>query len=68
MQPLQKWIFYGTRQKDNADYVTIEEFALPNDARHNESIEVSCMVNGQIVKQQMRRVAVYSAKYNKAFD
>lgn len=63
-------IYYVTRQKDNADYVSVKEFALPDDAQHiikDEKVEVSYTLDKQIVKQQMRRVAVYSAKYDKAF-
>ncbi|MBE9202147.1 IS4 family transposase [Nodularia sp. LEGE 06071] len=63
-------IYYVTRQKENADYVSVEEFTLPNDAQHilkDERIKISYTENNQIVEQQMRRVAVYSAKYNRAF-
>ena len=63
-------IFYVTRQKDNAGYTSIEEFVLPDDAHHilkDESIEVTYTVNKEEIKQQMRRVAVFSVKYNKAF-
>ena len=63
-------IFYVTRQKDNAGYTFIEEFALPDDAQHilkDEKIEVTYTVNREEIKQQMRRVAVFSVKYNKAF-
>jgi hypothetical protein len=63
-------IFYVTRQKDNAGYVSIEELALPENAQHilkDERIEVTYTVNKEQVKQQMRRVAVFSAKYPKAF-
>ena len=66
----KRCIFYVTRQKDNADYITIEEFALANDAQHiikDERIEVTYKENKELLKQQMRRVAVFSAKYNKAF-
>jgi hypothetical protein len=63
-------IFYVTRQKENAGYRSIEEFELPEDAQHilkDEIIEVTYMVNKEEIKQQMRRVAVYSPKYRKAF-
>lgn len=63
-------IFYVTRQKENADYTSIEEFALPKDAQHilkDERIEVTYTVNKEEIKQQMRRVAVYSTQYQKAF-
>lgn len=63
-------IYYVTRQKDNADYTSIEEFDLPDNAPHilkDERIEVTYTVDRVIFKQQMRRVAVYSVKYKKAF-
>ena len=63
-------IFYVTRQKENADYRSIEEFALPKEAQHilkDESIEVTYSVNKEEIQQQMRRVAVYSTQYQKAF-
>lgn len=63
-------IYYVTRQKDNADYTTINEFDLPDNAPHilkDETIEVTYTVDKGIYTQQMRRVAVYSAKYKKAF-
>lgn len=63
-------IYYVTRPKENADYVSVEEFALADNAQHilkDERIEVSYTVEKQIVKQQMRRVAVYSVKYDRAF-
>ena len=66
----KRCIFYVTRQKDNADYITIEEFSLPDDAQHilkDEKIEVTYKANKESIKQQMRRVSVFSAKYNKAF-
>jgi IS4 transposase len=66
----KRCIFYVTRQKDNADYITIEEFTLPDDAQHilkDEKIEVTYKANKESIKQQMRRVSVFSAKYNKAF-
>lgn len=63
-------IYYVTRQKENADYKTIEEFDLPADAKHilkDEKIEVSYKVNKEVITQQMRRVAVFSQRYQKAF-
>ena len=63
-------IYYVTRQKDNADYTSIEEFDLPDAAPHilkDERIEVTYIVDKVVFKQQMRRVVVYSAKYKKAF-
>lgn len=63
-------IYYVTRQKENADYKTIEEFDLAADAQHilkDEKIEVSYKVNKEVITQQMRRVAVFSQKYQKAF-
>lgn len=63
-------IYYVTRQKENADYKTIEEFDLPADAQHilkDEKIEVSYKVNKEVITQQMRRVAVFSQRYQKAF-
>lgn len=66
----KRCIFYVTRQKDNAEYTTVEEFELPNDAQHilkDERIEVTYKADKGLAKQQMRRVAVFSAKYKKAF-
>jgi hypothetical protein len=63
-------IFYVTRQKENAEYATIEEFMLPDDAQHmlkDESIEVTYKINNEEIKQQMRRVVFFSKKYEKAF-
>lgn len=63
-------IFYVTRQKTNADYVSIEEFELPNDAQHilkDERIEITYKNNKEDIKQQMRRVAFFSQQYGKAF-
>ena len=63
-------IYYVTRQKENADYKTIEEFDLAADAQHilkDERIEVSYKVNKEVITQQMRRVAVFSQRYQKAF-
>jgi hypothetical protein len=66
----KRGIFYVTRQKDNAGYTSIEEFALPQDAQHilkDERIEITYKANKEQLKQQMRRVAVFSVKYQKAF-
>lgn len=63
-------IYYVTRQKENAGYTSIQEFALPDEAQHilkDERIEVTYTVNKEEIKQQMRRVAFFSNKYNKAF-
>ena len=63
-------IFYVTRQKTNADYVSIEEFKLPDDAQHilkDERIEITYKDNKEDIKQQMRRVAFFSEQYGKAF-
>ena len=63
-------IYYVTRQKENADYKTIEEFDLAADAQHilkDERIEISYKVNKEVITQQMRRVAVFSQRYQKAF-
>lgn len=63
-------IFYVTRQKENADYISIAEFALPADAQHilkDERIEVTHTVDKEVIKQQIRRVAFFSEKYGKAF-
>ncbi len=63
-------IFYVTRQKENADYTSIEEFELADDAPHilkDEKIEVLYKVDKEEIKQQMRRVAFFSKKYAKAF-
>jgi hypothetical protein len=56
-------IFYVTRQKTNADYVSIEEFELPDDAQHilkDEKIEITYKDNKEEKKQQMRRVTFFS--------
>lgn len=66
----KRCIFYVTRQKDNAEYTAVEEFELPHDAQHilkDEKIEVAYKADRELITQQMRRVAVFSAKYNKAF-
>ena len=63
-------IFYVTRQKTNADYISIEEFDLPADARHilkDERIEITCKDGKEEIMQQMRRVAFFSMQYGKAF-
>lgn len=66
----QRDIFYVTRQKDNATYKTIQEFELPDNAPHilkDEHIEVTYTNEKREKPLQMRRVAVYSEKYNTAF-
>ena len=63
-------IYYVTRQKENANYVSIEEYDLPDDAPHilkDEKIEVTYLENKIEKKQQMRRVAFFSKKHGKAF-
>ena len=63
-------IYYVTRQKDNADFTTVKEFDLPNDAPHilkDECIDVTYTSNKVEYYQKMRRVAVFSDKYSKAF-
>ncbi|HEY1871844.1 MAG TPA: IS4 family transposase [Chitinophagaceae bacterium] len=63
-------IYYVTRQKENADYTSIEEFALADNAQHilkDEKIEVTYTVNNKETKQEMRRIAFFSQKYAKAF-
>ena len=63
-------IYYVTRQKENSNYVSITEYDLPDDAPHilkDELIEVTFLENKIEKKQQMRRVAFYSEKYNKVF-
>ena len=60
-----------TRQKENADYTSIEEFDLPDeedqDILKDERIEVIYKVDKQEIKQQMRRIAFFSKKYKKVF-
>ena len=54
-------IYYVTRQKDNAEYTSIEEFDLPAEAAHilkDEKIEVTYKVEKEVFVQKMRRVAV----------
>lgn len=66
----QRDIYYVTRQKENAGYVSIKEFDLPDEAPHilkDERIEVTYLVDKVPFKQQMRRVAFFSEKYKKAF-
>lgn len=64
-------IFYVTRQKENADYTSIEEFDLPDeedqDILKDERIEVIYKVDKEEIKQQMRRIAFFSKKYKKVF-
>ena len=65
----QRDIFYVTRQKDNAVYTSMEEFDLPADPGilKDERIEVRYKQPHQDKTLQMRRVAVYSEKYQTAF-
>lgn len=66
----QRNVFFVTRQKDNADYTGIEEFALPDDAQHilkDEKIEVQYKEDDGIKAMQLRRITVFSDKYQKAF-
>lgn len=63
-------IFYVTRQKDNSIYRSIEEFELPqNDPAilKDERIEVTYKQQQEEKTLQMRRVAVFSEKYQTAF-
>ena len=63
-------IFYVTRQKDNSIYRSIEEFELPEnepDILKDERIEVTYKHNKEDHALQMRRVAVFSEKYQTAF-
>lgn len=63
-------IFYVTRQKENADYKSIEEFELPEedqDILKDERIEVIYKVDKEEIKQQMRRVAFFSKEYKRTF-
>lgn len=63
-------IFYVTRQKENADYISIEEFELPKEAQHilkDEKIEISYKISHEEIKQEMRRVAFFSEKHSKVF-
>ena len=63
-------IFYVTRQKDNSVYRSIEEFELPeSDANilKDERIEVTYKHSKNEKTLQMRRVAVFSEKYQTAF-
>ena len=65
----QRDIFYVTRQKDNAVYTSMEEFDLPADPGilKDKRIEVRYKQPHQDKTLQMRRVAVYSEKYQTAF-
>lgn len=63
-------IFYVTRQKENADYTSIEEFDLPEenqDILKDERIEVIYKVDKEERKLQIRRIAFFSKKYKKVF-
>ncbi len=66
----QRDIFYVTRQKENSVYKSIEEFELPEDQPNilkDERIEVRYKDDKEEKTLQMRRVAVYSEKYQTAF-
>lgn len=66
----QRDIFYVTRQKDNSVYRSIEEFDLPEDEQSilkDERIEVTYKYGKEDATLQMRRVAVFSEKYQTAF-
>ncbi len=63
-------LFYVSRQKENADYKSIEELDLPDEAQDilkDERIEVIYKVDKEEIKQQMRRVAFFSKDYKKTF-
>ena len=63
-------IFYVTRQKDNSVYRSIEEFELPAQEPtilKDERIEVIYRQDKEDKTLQMRRVAVFSEKYQTAF-
>ena len=63
-------IFYVTRQKDNSIYKSLEEFELPEDEPDilkDERIEVTYKYDKQDHALQMRRVAIFSEKYQTAF-
>lgn len=63
-------IFYVTRQKDNSIYRSIQEFELPANEAHilkDERIEVTYKHSKEDRTLQMRRVAVFSEKYQTAF-
>ncbi len=63
-------IFYVTRQKDNSVYRSIEEFELPAQEPNilkDERIEVIYKQDKEDKTLQMRRVAVFSEKYQTAF-
>ena len=63
-------IFYVTRQKDNSVYKSVEEFELPENDQNilkDERIEVTYTHDKEEKTLQMRRVAVFSEKYQTAF-
>lgn len=63
-------IFYVTRQKENSVYASIEEFELPDEEPtilKDERIEVTYKNDNEEKTLQMRRVAVFSKKYQTAF-
>lgn len=66
----QRDIFYVTRQKENAVYASIEEFEMPDKEPNilkDERIEVTYKNDNEDKTLQMRRVAVFSEKYQTAF-
>ncbi len=66
----QRDIFYVTRQKDNSVYRSIEELELPDKEPNilkDERIEVTYKNDNEDKTVQMRRVAVFSEKYQTAF-
>lgn len=69
----QKQIPFVTRIKDNAKFVSKEEFCLDDctdDAvLKDESIELDIRENGTIVRQlPLRRIAYWSEKHNKCYE
>lgn len=66
----QRDIFYVTRQRDNAIYQCMEEFELPANEPgilKDERIAVTYKHHKEDHTLQMRRVAVFSEKYQTAF-
>ena len=63
-------IFYVTRQKDNSIYRSLKEFELPEnepDILKDERIVITCKLAKEDQTLQMRRVAIFSEKYQTAF-
>ena len=66
----KRYIFYVTRQKDNSIYRSLKEFELPEnepDILKDERIEICCKLAKEDQTLQMRRVAIFSEKYQTAF-